>query len=94
MTQEEIRARFDAVAELRARFTEAQLFVRGLLERHGVQRVEDLPQAWIEIIDVRAAGLLTPEQVGAELSALNREVESLAVVRELHKLYGLEDTRA
>jgi hypothetical protein len=40
MTGAEIRARFDQVTALRARFTAVQLFVRGLLERHGVQRVE------------------------------------------------------
>jgi len=93
MTQEEIRRRFDEVTAKRTAFTEAQLFVRGLLERHGVQRVEDLPQAWQDEVDRVGADLKTPGELSAELSTLSREVESNAVVRELHKLCSMPDTR-
>jgi hypothetical protein len=93
MTSAEIRRRFDQVTALRQRFTEVQLFVRGLLEKHGCATLDQLPDEWQAVIAERAAGLKTPGELSVELTTLNREVDSLTVVRELHKLYGLPDTR-
>ena len=57
MTLEEIKTRANAVAALRARFTEVQLFTRSVLERHGCATIDQLPDEWQRVIEERAAGL-------------------------------------
>ena len=93
MTIEEIKARYDRNSSMKARFFELHAFTRQELERCGCNRIADLPEEVQARIAELASGVLTPSQIAAEFDALGRECDSLAIVQELRRLYGLPDTR-
>jgi hypothetical protein len=93
MTLAEIKARHAAVVESRAAFIAVQLVVRAELDKHGVQRVADLPREWRRIVDERARNLKTPQELSRELTRLDRALEALKSTNELQRLFRMPDLR-
>lgn len=93
----EIQSRHAAMRALhedqRARFEALYALVHREFERHGVNRIADLPEEWQRVIDEAGWDLKTPGELSAEVAALDREMRSYETVHELRRIYGLPDTR-